>query len=599
VSALHKLTITNFRGAIRPLSLRFDPGAKLTVVYGENASGKSTICDALELLSRGRVGSLENRGLGTATSRYWPSLGSALGDISIILESAGGECSISVSRIGEVVSHSLEERPRVEVFRRNQILALVEAKPGERYAAISRFIDVSTVEASEASLRELIRDLKKQRDGAAARFDENEIMIRQFWETAGSPAPDAFAWAEAESKGKGDAAEAEINAIRALQTAYLRLSELPGRLRAAQQSLTAARNSAEAAVASVREKLENTSAGAIETIGLLEAANTFFARHPSPTACPLCESTKDIAGLADRIKNRMEGFLSLRGAQELSTAATESVKRAEQHLELLRESARQDVAKFEACRSSAALPTDVPVPNSPVPNSASGLTSWLTATAALNGEWKKAEMARHDRRQFVSTLRQALETSHVNRSALHDLDQLLPRLERTLKVVEGERRHFTDDLLTSIAAEVSRLYEVVHPGEGLNRIRLELDPKKRASLEIGASFSGQPTRPQGYFSESHLETLGLCVFLALAALDQPEGTVLVLDDVLSSVDDLHTERLLKLLSSESQRFRHCILTTHNRPSITPTANIHYIEMIHDVRINPLDNGRHPNSEGFA
>jgi hypothetical protein len=578
VSPLKKLTITGFRGALKPFSMTFDPSSKLTVVYGENASGKSTICDALELLSRGRVGSLENRGLGTAILRYWPSLGKALADISITLESESQECSITVGRTGEVVSLSLEDRPRVDVFRRNQILSLIDAKPSERYAAISRFIDVSGIEASEASLRELIRDLKKQRDGAAARLDENEMTIRQFWETAGSQPPDTFAWAEAESKGTLDAAEKEINSIRALQTAYTRLSELPARLRAAQQSLTGAKNSADAAMASVREKFESISTESVETVRVLEAANAFLSKHPSPAACPLCESTEKMSGLAKRIQNRMEVFSSLQTAQAEATAAEEATKRADQHLQLVREAARQDVAKFEACRSSAALPRDVHVPDSPIPNSASGLASWLTATAALNAEWKTAETARHDRRQFVSTLRQALETWRVNGAALDDLNQLLPRLERTLKVVEEERRRFTDDLLSAIASDVSRLYEEVHPAEGQTDIRLELDPKKRASLEIGASFCGQATRPQGYFSESHLDTLGLCVFIALAALDQPEETILVLDDVLSSVDENHTARLLKLLKAESQRFRHCILTTHKRPTQEATASVQYIEL---------------------
>jgi len=247
----------------------------------------------------------------------------------------------------------------------------------------------------------------------------------------------------------------------------------------------------------------------------------------------------------------MAQFSSLQAVQAHVPAAAEAAKRAEQHLQLLRESARQDVAKFEVCRSSPALPRGVPLPDA---------------------------SARHERRQFVRTLKQALETWRVNGAALDDLNQLLPSLERTLKVVEEERRRFTDDLLTSVASEVSRLYEAVHLGEGQTGIRLELDPKKRASLEIGASFCGQASRPQGYFSESHLDTLGLCVFIALAALDQPEETILVLDDVLSSVDDNHSGRLLNLLKIESQRFRHCILTTHKRPMNEAIENIQFIEL---------------------
>ncbi len=85
-------------------------------------------------------------------------------------------------------------------------------------------------------------------------------------------------------------------------------------------------------------------------------------------------------------------------------------------------------------------------------------------------------------------------------------------------------------------------------------------------MEIGASFCGQTgTPPQAYFSESHLDTLGLCVFLALAALDAPAETILVLDDVLASIDKPHVERLIEMLYAEATKFRHCIITTHYRP----------------------------------
>ena len=65
-----KLTIECLRGSIRPFTLAFEKGKKLTIIYGENGTGKSTICDAFEFLGKGKVGSLENRGLGK-TNRYW------------------------------------------------------------------------------------------------------------------------------------------------------------------------------------------------------------------------------------------------------------------------------------------------------------------------------------------------------------------------------------------------------------------------------------------------------------------------------------------------------------------------------------------------
>ena len=48
-------------------------------------------------------------------------------------------------------------------------------------------------------------------------------------------------------------------------------------------------------------------------------------------------------------------------------------------------------------------------------------------------------------------------------------------------------------------------------------------------------------------------------------MDGPENTILVLDDVLASVDEPHVERLIEMLYAEAIKFRHCLITTHYRP----------------------------------
>jgi energy-coupling factor transporter ATP-binding protein EcfA2 len=198
VAALKQVSIQYLRGAVAPFSLTFEKGKNLTVIYGENAAGKSTICDALEFLAKGQVGSLENRGLGK-TGRYWPSSGKKLSDVSVTLQTVDGAvCKAMVQKGGDVVVQPAELRPRVEVLRKRQILALIEATPANRYEEIKRFIDVSGVEASEAHLRTLIKDLNSGRDQAVARIDENAKTVRDFWESAGKPKPDPFSWAESE-----------------------------------------------------------------------------------------------------------------------------------------------------------------------------------------------------------------------------------------------------------------------------------------------------------------------------------------------------------------------------------------------------------------
>ena len=190
--ALRKLTIRNLRGSVREFSLPFEKGKNSTIIYGENGTGKSTICDAFELLGKGTVSSLDGRGLGVTTG-FWPSVDKGIDDISVKLESAAGVCEARVGRGGAVVALPRELRPLVEIFRRRQILEPIAATPGDRYEAIRRFIDVSGVEAAEASLRGLTRDLKTAQQTAVIRIRENLDEIERLWETAGRPGPSALA----------------------------------------------------------------------------------------------------------------------------------------------------------------------------------------------------------------------------------------------------------------------------------------------------------------------------------------------------------------------------------------------------------------------
>ena len=585
MSSLKQLTIEHLRGCIAPFSLPFEKGKKLTVIYGENGTGKSTICDALEFLCRGKISSLENRGLGQ-TLRFWPSTGKSPGDISVTLETSDGSCRAAMTRTGEVAAVPTDRRPRAEIFRKTQILSLIEATPGERYAAISRFIDVSAVEASEAALRDLIRELRRSQELAIAGLTENIQTVHQFWETAGRPGKDAFAWAEEECRRGTGSFEAESAALNALQIAYTRLVEIPDRLKAAQQAVKSAEKSAGDVAKTLEKTVQAASKDATEIVAVLEAAQAYLAKITRPKVCPLCESEEKTADLANRVRQRLSALSAVQAAQGGAAAAKQSLERAHQQLELIRNEAREAVTRLEEVLSEFSWPTGIRLPARPVPTTLTGLANWLKDSVELPLEWKNAEVERHDRKQFVATLDQALETWRENTRAQTELASLIPRLERALEIVMAERRRFTDEILASISAEVGRLYEAVHPGEGLNKISLELDAKKRASLEIGASFCGKDTRPQAYFSDSHLDTLGLCVFLALSALEEPEETILVLDDVLASVDEPHMDRLIEMLDSEAARFRHCIITTLYRPWIEklragwlPNVQCQFVELM--------------------
>ncbi|MEW8266056.1 MAG: AAA family ATPase [Candidatus Thiodiazotropha sp.] len=565
--ALKTLTIEHLRGSVSPFTLAFEKGKKLTVIYGENGTGKSTICDAFDFIGNGTVGSLDKKGL-NRTGKYWHTVGKKPSDTSVTLELSTGSCKGTLSR-GSVLVDSEDHRPFVSVLRRSQILNLVEARPGERYAAVSHFIDVAGVETSEANLRALIRDIESQVEVAIARVQENRDTIENFWENAGKVGGDAIQWAQNEVTRDMASVEAMRRALDTLRDTFRNLFAYPEAMRTRKEEISGCEVAIEKQKQHVLDLSEKIAGEYVEILGILQAAQSHFENHPEPEVCPLCESAEKVAGLPTKVTERIESQAvasQLREARRRLEQMESSLKQKEQKLDELNNSALQDADIFIEAASDGSLPADTALPELPYPASVDDWDGWLANADELTTKWRDLSDECADSKRFVDTLKTSLETLDSNSQIQRELDELLPRLKQALEIVETERKKYTDNILHEIAIEVGRLYELVHPGEGLNKISLELDAGRRASLGIAAEFQGQEgTPPQAYFSDSHLDTLGLCVFLALAQREGPEETILVLDDVLGSVDEPHVERLIEMLYEETDKFRQCIITTHYRP----------------------------------
>ena len=70
---------------------------------------------------------------------------------------------------------------------------------------------------------------------------------------------DALVWAETEAARGTDVFQGEFDALGALQTAFVRLAELPPRLRSAQQELKAAPDAAAVAKKALEEQTQSIS----------------------------------------------------------------------------------------------------------------------------------------------------------------------------------------------------------------------------------------------------------------------------------------------------------------------------------------------------
>lgn len=588
-SPLKALTLTAFRGSCGSFNLGFEPGRKLTLVYGENGTGKTTICDGLEFLARGDVGSLNKRGLGGSLEKYWPSANKTLADIEVVLETHSATETCTGRFMGKQMSvEPAAHRPLVELLRQQQITELIETAPAKRYEALQRFIDVIEVEQSEVALRKLVDELEADRRDAERSELDSFAALQGLFEAAGKPGgTTALPWAKSLLADPEEGVEAELKAVAHLRGVMGALSAYPGLRKQhdadLQDAVGALTDAQQAAAATILGAADD----AAEIVQVLQAGRVYLHAHGEPTECPLCTSTEKVTGLADVIEARLGQLAAVQQAQANLSKCEATLQRAKAALAQLKDNYERSRADYAAAQAAHGWDAAYAFPPSGPPEDITELQLWQTGAALPAESWAKAEaslLSGTERRKAVKTAYDRYETNTARKDRAV---AALPSAEAALAICVKTRQAFTDTIMAEIASQVGELYEQVHPGEGLEKIALQLDPKKRASVEMQAQFSGKDVPPSAYFSQSHLDTLGLCVFLALAFRDKPSTKILILDDVLGSVDEPHVERVIGMIYGVSEKFRHTIITTHYRPwrekfrwgELKPDQQCQFVELV--------------------
>ncbi|MBF0552962.1 MAG: AAA family ATPase [Nitrospirae bacterium] len=140
-------------------------------------------------------------------------------------------------------------------------------------------------------------------------------------------------------------------------------------------------------------------------------------------------------------------------------------------------------------------------------------------------------------------------------------------LKRLHAYAVESRKETIQTIVDCVSAIANKFYDMIHPNEAISTSKLAVRQAASASVEIKASFYGEESHPMRYFSESHLDTLGLCYFLALCKHHTdttPSFRLLILDDVMHSVDAQHRNRIAEILSDHFSDFQ-IIITTHDKP----------------------------------
>lgn len=613
---IRRLDVQSFRGIRQEVGLLME--SRSVLLFGENGTGKSSFVDAIERLLVGRVSTLDGRASGLSSDRHGPHIRSGPYPTKIVLtfdDPAATVLDLHTDRNTlppSIKDYLAAAGENVYILRRRQILDFIESQPRERYGLLRPFIPLSGVEALEEALRQardqaagesqlatsgvhrLTQDLQRAVNGLSSVREPSELdlvsalsaqlialgfePIREIDEVSSMIQRVSSALASFGDVSRQAGVTAAVRAFEEIADTLVRLDVLPLAVK----------------LADLREREAREAQVFYEAV--LQQGMQWIT-EASLNTCPLCEQSIDRVYAVSRIQGRLSALrelvelrrsarnalqamrLALRSANEAveraeartrdvvgeeRSAALEALKLARSVIVTVEEAIAGDVSEVSPQRLRA-LSRNLDE-GGEVLQAIQGCLEQLRRGLA---QLPSVEMAQ----RFLALRDGMVRASEIWRG-LSDARSVATQAEWQARIAaivfedaQTARKEEVQLLFNELSKEIDEMYVRLHPDESHGGIRLELREAVQGSTNIRADFyDRQSEDPRAYYSEAHLDTLGLSIFLTLRRWyrrQRPAFDLLILDDVLSSVDTAHAIRLAELLLTEFGDYQ-VLLTTHDR-----------------------------------
>lgn len=589
---LQKLQIDAFRGASKLLTIDFDADKRITMIFGENGNGKSTITDSLVCLCTDEHGSLDDKS--SIDKSFYTSIARQPQDVKVTLSTSAGNFQASLSSAKVFLKNPTSGLPLVRHLRRSQITQFIEAEPNKRYEHIHDFIDVGNVFKCEDTLRKLQRDTQAEQDIAISTLTNASNTLEQAWIKEGRQLANWEAWAKQESEKDIAEEEKKYRNLQDVTGKWKSIVETNNKLSADNAALDLAIEAKEAAEQKMQEAQAGDENVNIDLLSLLQSAKKFISAKDKVESCPVCDNTVERDSLLGSLSEKID---SMKAFNDLVAAVDGASKNVTTKQGIVTATIDLLIKKVEGLEASLSK-----IPGQPFTDLATKVNFIKSSDEKIKRLQDFDKVFSDLDKEFESQSKQAeaINTAIVQHNLItgqykaildarkksENTEKILDAVKKSLLVVETARKDFVQSELDSISSEVDALYQKLHPNENLGGVSLTLKKNVKQSLELSADFHGKTgITPQSAYSESHLDTMGICVFLALAKKYGSTNSILILDDVVMSVDETHLDRFIDLLHNEADAFAHIIITTHYRPwrdryrnNRAPQGKVHFVEL---------------------
>jgi hypothetical protein len=201
-----------------------------------------------------------------------------------------------------------------------------------------------------------------------------------------------------------------------------------------------------------------------------------------------------------------------------------------------------------------------PVEIDTITNSLSELRKWDRAAGAVVRRASSPEPSSRDTQLvMLAGLCQQVNAWRMAERKVTRARKAVELVERFFNAYEKKQKEDLAELLKRISQRVARIYSALHPAEDLDAVSVE--PWTAKGVELAIEFYGSRQRPpHGVLSESHLNSLAIALFLAMAESFNEQIGFVILDDVINSFDVEHRGRLAELLADGFSEWQLIVLT---------------------------------------
>ncbi len=605
------VSIRAVRGIRHEITLPLD--GKSWLVHGDNGTGKSSIERALRWALLGTEEPSSEKALSTEAScrRHILEAGDSP-KVSVNLDGGGsievGPASFKADETGNAFRNSCcQGNP---FLRRLELLEFLNSKPVDRFRYLDSFLDLAVVDDALQKLsdkeKELGRLVTKSDQAIQSALTNlgNRLptdlrptnLLLNDYQLAAVRLGIRLSLLESETATWDELSQVRTQAENlckgdGLEDARRSLSNARESLKKVGESLIRLHRDDLATLDGKRAALEQTVVLS-QLAPLLEHARQHIAKNDGEH-CPLCGQVVDRKSLLEKIDRKLTDLTEYRNVvQKIGVSARLWRDVWKEFVQV-----GQAVCKALSFNDLSQLPESRPAPNgaellfdpqlsddafraSLLVIGPSVLLEWCEHVALVASKLVDDHIAKlppatalGELRAFadvVKGLEDNRESLILHERAKEQANRRQSFLQTMHEAMRKARQDVAQEVFDEIGAKVAEYYSSIHPEaeecEVTKAPSIEVQRHSGGTAFVRGDFASQTVKdPKWVYSDGHLDTVGICIFLALRryrAKNIGDPKLMVLDDVVLSIDLGHARRLITLLRDEFKDHQ-LIIFTHN------------------------------------